>query len=106
MLQSGMAENRHGLGAHTNSGRDGQLLSRWLDLFSGSAGGALITDMIGSGEIGFDRILTETSAYYLLGVQPDEKDRDGHAHELAVKVDRHGVAVRSRAWAVVPKRAG
>ncbi len=106
MLQSSMAENRHGLGARPNFGRDAQLLGRWLDLFSGSAGGALISDMVGSGEIGFDRILTETSAYYLLGVQPDEKDRDGVLHEIKVKVDRRGLTVRSRAWARIPKRAG
>lgn len=52
----------------------------------------------------FDRILSETSAYYLLGVSPDDADRDGKPRKLSVKVKPGGATVRARSWAVVPKK--
>jgi VWFA-related protein len=44
---------------------------------------------------GLERVADESSAYYLLGYQP-EKAPDGKAHKLEVKVDRKGVTVRAR----------
>lgn len=44
----------------------------------------------------FDRISNEISAYYMLGVEPTEKDRDGKAHQIRVQVGRKGVQVRAR----------
>jgi hypothetical protein len=38
------------------------------------------------------RILRETSAYYLLGVEPAAEDRDGRPRKLGVKVRRGGSA--------------
>ena len=38
-----------------------------------------------SGEGAFDRISKEISAYYLLGVEPRSRDRDGRTHEVKVK---------------------
>jgi hypothetical protein len=76
----------------------------WLDQFSGTAGGKLFTVSAGNGMFAFDRILTETSAYYLLGVAPEDADRDGSARRLGVKVNQGGATVRARAWAIVPKR--
>ena len=55
------------------------------------------------GEFAFDRILKETSAHYLLGVEPLPKDRDGRAHQLRLKVAERGVTVRSRSWVILPK---
>jgi VWFA-related protein len=44
---------------------------------------------------GLERVANESSAYYLLGYQP-EKSPDGKWHKLEVKVDRKGVSVRAR----------
>ncbi len=48
--------------------------------------------------------LMETSAYYLLGVEPATADRDGRLRELKVAVREPGVTVRHRTWVIVPKR--
>jgi len=50
-------------------------------------------------------VLRETSAYYLLGVEPATADRDGRPRELRVKVHRRGVSVRSRQWVVIPAKS-
>ena len=50
-------------------------------------------------------MLRETSSHYLLGVEPDDADRDGKLRELRVRVGQRGVTVRSRSWVVVPVRA-
>jgi len=53
-----------------------------------------------------DRLLTETSTSYVLGVEPDERDRDGRAHRIQVKVRQPGTKVRNRQLVVVPRAAG
>ncbi len=77
----------------------------WLSEFSQSAGGRLIYVPSGTAEFAFDRVLRETSAYYLLGVEPAAADRDGQPRQLKVKVNRRGVNVRSRQWGVVPVKS-
>jgi len=52
----------------------------------------------------FNRVLLESSSYYLLGVVPHDLSRDGRLHELKVKLNRRGVTVRSRQWVVVPQK--
>ena len=84
--------------------RESSLNMQWLDHFSGTAGGKLFTVSTGTGTFAFDRILTETSAYYLLGVAPEDVDRDGRPRRLNVKVKQGGITVRARAWVVVPRR--
>jgi len=86
--------------------RDSEVLGRWLDQFSGAAGGALFRVQVGSGEYAFDRILNEISAYYLLGVEPAADDRDGRTHEIKVKTTQKNVIIRGRRWVTVPKRDG
>jgi hypothetical protein len=88
-----------------NPTRDSAILARPLGQVSGASGGAHFSVVQGSGPA-FDRILKETSAYYLLGVEPDESDRDGKPRPLAVKVEsaERGTTVRARQWVVVPKR--
>ena len=86
--------------------RDSEILGRWLDQFSGEAGGALYRVQVGSGEYAFDRVLNEISAYYLLGVEPGDEDRDGRTHEIKVKTTQRNVVVRGRRWVMVPKRSG
>lgn len=85
--------------------RDRTLFGNWLSDFSQSAGGRLIYVPVGTADFAFDRILRETSAYYLLGVEPAAADRDGQPRKLGVKVKRRGVSVRSRQWVVVPPKS-
>ncbi|MBW8868350.1 MAG: VWA domain-containing protein [Acidobacteria bacterium] len=84
--------------------RDRSLHGNWLSDFSQSAGGRLIYVPVGTANFAFDRILRETSAYYLLGVEPAPADRDGRPRKLDVKVKRRGVSVRSRQWVVIPPK--
>lgn len=66
-----------------------------LENLAGMARGALFR-VIGSGEAIFDRLASEMSAYYLLGVEQGPADRDGKRHRIDVEVRRKGVTVRSR----------
>jgi hypothetical protein len=85
--------------------RDSQILGRWLEQFAGESGGSFAKVMTGSGESALDRVASEISAYYLLGVEPAETDRDGRPHAIDVKVKDRSVTVRKRSWVVVPPRA-
>lgn len=87
--------------------RDSRVLSGWLSKFTDSAGGKLFTVIAGAGESAFDRILTETSGYYVLGVEPEAADRDGRPRELKVKLVSapRGLAVRARSWVAIPNGA-
>ena len=85
--------------------RDSEVFGRWLDQFSGSAGGALFRVPVGAGESAFDRILREISAYYIIGVEPADEDRDGRAHEIKVKTNQKNLIMRGSRWVVIPKRA-
>ena len=85
-----------------NLARDSAVTARFLDRFSGVAGGALVRATGGDGSLEFDRILKETSAYYLLAVEPADADRDGRVHPMQVKVNGRGLTVRGRSWVVVP----
>lgn len=99
------AERRSGaFNRYTSSARDSQVLGRWYDQVSGTAGGALITDVIGSGELGFTRILNKTSAYYRLGIEPTSAIRDGRPHQIRIKVNARRVTVRGRSWVILPVR--
>jgi VWFA-related protein len=85
--------------------RDRAMFSNWLDDFSRAAGGMRIYVPVGGGGFAFDRVLRESSAYYLLGVEPAEADRDGRPRQLHVKVAKRGTIVRSRQWVLIPARS-
>jgi VWFA-related protein len=51
----------------------------------------------------FDRIVKDSSVYYLLGYYPPGQKRDGRAHKLEVKVNREGLRVRARAGYTSPR---
>ncbi len=80
------------------------MLARWLEQFTGSAGGALFTVSVGNASPALTRIQTELSSYYLLGVEPADEDRDGRTHEVAVKTTQSNVTVRGRRWVMIPAR--
>jgi VWFA-related protein len=98
------AERRRPPPRPTNAERDRAVLSKWLEQFSGGAGGALMRVMTGSGEAAFDRIAIETSAYYILGVEPSGVDRDGKTHQINVKVGDKALTVRGRSYVKLPKK--
>ena len=99
------AASKAGPSLLVNLARDSSVNSHYLDTFSTTAGGEMFRISAGNGAFAFNRILSESSAYYLLGVIPDEADRDGRPRRLAVKVKQRGVTIRSREWVVVRDKA-
>jgi VWFA-related protein len=88
----------------TTEARDSQLGAYGLERMAGEAGGEYFRITAGTGDMFFKRVLDETSAYYLLGVQPEEIDRDGKTHFIRVKtVDVKGATVRARSQVMIPK---
>ena len=101
-LRQQAAETRRARNRLTNVARDSAILGRLLEQFSGAAGGSFVNVMFGGGESAFNRVLRETSAYYLLGVEPAADNRDGRLHALRVRTRAPGVSVRGRSWVLVP----
>jgi VWFA-related protein len=74
---------------------DRQARAEGLEMLAGAARGALFT-VTGTGEPLFERIESELSGYYLLGVESDARDKDGKSHSVRIDVPRRGAIVRSR----------
>lgn len=83
--------------------RDSTLAASGLERVAGAAGGTVLRVRNQNPDVAFDRILRETSAYYLLGVEIGDQDRTGRARTIRVSVKRPGLDVRSRAEIVVPR---
>jgi hypothetical protein len=81
--------------APINPFADRQARQEGLELLAGAARGTLFT-VAGTGANLFDRIESELSGYYLLGVESDPKDKDSRSHSIRVDVPRRGAIVRSR----------
>ena len=65
-----------------------------LEALTSAARGALF-DVAGTGTSVFERVTAEMSGYYLLGVEPDSRDRDGKPHPIRVDIGRTGLTVRA-----------
>jgi hypothetical protein len=74
---------------------DRQLETSGLADLAASTRGALF-NVIGTGDNIFERIASQTSAYYLLGVEEAAGDRDGKRHRIDVEVRRRAVTLHSR----------
>jgi len=83
--------------------RDREIEELILSDFALASGGALFSMPTGSGEAALERIISETSAVYLLGVTPDPRDFDGRPHELRINVQDRGLTVRSRKFVMLRK---
>jgi len=84
---------------------DRELQIRGLnDLASLSRGS--IFQVVGTADRAFDRLASEISAYYLLGVEQSPSDRDGKNHRIDVSVQRRGVTLRSRQAFVLDPTGG
>ena len=84
--------------------RDSGMFATGLEMVAGAAGGDVLRVQGATPDKAFDRILRETSAYYLVGVEPADADRDGKTHYIRVKVKAKGALVRSRTVVVIPAR--
>jgi len=105
-VASGASAGRRA-GTSDNIGRDRALYGTWLEQFSDAAGGNRLYVPTGQGNFAFQRVLRESSGYYLLGVEPASEDRDGQARELKVKINSKAknLTIRSRQWVVVPPKS-
>ena len=74
---------------------DRQARSEGLELLAGAARGTLFT-ITGTAQPLFERIESEISGYYLLGVESDARDKDSKTHSVRIDVPRKGAIVRSR----------
>lgn len=84
--------------------RDSGMAATGLEMIAGTAGGTVVRVQGQSPDVAFDRVLRETSAHYLIGVEGSDADRDGRPHAIRVKVKRRGAQVRSRTELIVPPR--
>ena len=105
VLELFSAEQRQGMKSQVNVARDADVMSGWLSQFAGASGGAFMKVLTGNGEYAFGRIVRETSAYYLLGVEATDADRTGHARQIKVRVSQKGATVRARDFVVLPRPA-
>lgn len=83
--------------------RDSNMAATGLEMVAGTAGGSVFRVQGTSPDAAFDRVLRETSAHYLLGIDVAAEDRDGSAHAIRVKVKRRGATVRSRTSVIIPR---
>ena len=92
-------------GTWTDSFRDSGLFALGLENVAGAAGGQYLCGPRADGRDHlFDRVLRESSAHYLLGVEPAPEDRDGTLHSIRVKVNAKGTTVRNRpTWSSTPR---
>ena len=74
---------------------DRQIQMTGLQNLASMARGALY-HVAGTGETIFDRLASEISAYYLLGVEQKANDREGARRRIDVQVGRRGAIIRSR----------
>ena len=87
-----------------NWNRDTALVARWLEQFTGAAGGALFRVQTNNADQVLTRVRNELASYYLLGVEPGDEERDGRTHEISVKTTQPRVTIRGRRWVTIPIR--
>ena len=87
-----------------NWNRDTALVARWLEQFTGAAGGALFRVQTNNADQVLARVRNELASYYLLGVEPGDEERDGRTHEISVKMNQPNVTIRGRRWVTIPIR--
>jgi VWFA-related protein len=74
---------------------DRQARGEGMEMLAGASRGTLFTVSTAEAPF-FQRIESEMSGYYLLGVESDPRDRDGKPHPIRIDVPRRGAIVRSR----------
>ena len=84
--------------------RNSDIAEAGLDILASDLGGDVTRVRGTNPDFAFNQVLTKTSAYYLLGVEPADQDRDGKPHPIKVKVKRRGVEVLSRTEVTIPAK--
>ncbi len=79
----------------TARGEDRQRRTTGVMALAAASRGAVF-NVTGTGQQLFDKIGSEISGYYLLGVESAPSDRDGKPHPIRVRVSRAGATVRAR----------
>jgi VWFA-related protein len=79
-------------------------LASGLQMLAGMSAGTLFTVSAGA-DAAFERVARETSAAYVLGLEPEQGDRDGKPHRIQVRVRIPNTTVRSRESFIVPAAA-
>jgi hypothetical protein len=74
---------------------DGAAFASGLENLASEAGGVYLPIKAGTGDPAFGRVLRETTAYYLLGVEPTASDWDGRKLMVNVKANAKGATVRA-----------
>jgi VWFA-related protein len=83
---------------------DRRILMQGLEAIASMSRGSLY-HIAGTGEPIFERLASEISAYYLLGVEQKPSDLIGDRHRIDVEVRRNDVTIRSRqAFVLSPSR--
>jgi VWFA-related protein len=80
---------------------DRTLQEQGLAMLAQATGGELFR-VISNSDFAFQRLSSELTGYYLLGFEPDTRDRNGLPHAISVEVKRKGVTVRSRRQFTIP----
>ncbi len=75
--------------------QDRDLREAGLETLAARSRGSLFR-VVTNPEYVFERLKNELSGYYMLGVEPLERDRDGRPHQIRVQIGRKNVQVRSR----------
>jgi len=75
-----------------------------IEDMAGAVGGVLFTLSAGA-DAAIDRVLRESSAYYLLGFTPATSEQNGKNHKIGLSVSRPGVAIRARPQFIIDKPA-
>jgi len=78
------------------------LFGTGLEIFADSGGGAFFQIEVDPNPF-VDRMMRETSAFYLLGVEAEPSMRDGKEHTIRVTVKQKGADVRYRRTVTIPK---
>ena len=73
-----------------------------LENLAGVTGGTRLA-VAANGDTTLDRVLRETTAYYMIGFEPEDSDNNGMSHSVDVKVTRQGAKVRSRPEVMLQK---
>jgi VWFA-related protein len=84
--------------------RNSDIAETGLDILASDLGGDVTRVRGTNPDFAFNQVLTKTSAYYLLGVEPADEDRNGKPHPIKVKVKRRGVEVLSRTEVTIPSK--
>jgi VWFA-related protein len=84
--------------------RDAAMVGAGLETMAGASGGTLFRVEAGA-DTAFDRVLRETAASYVVGVEAAAADRNGRPHPIVVSVKMPGVQVRHRREFVAPAPA-